>query len=61
MWNVSSCCLCQRTYMAQGYMKGAPNETPTHTCWFVVLCHMCYLTKATVGNIHICKNEINNS
>ena len=30
-----ACCFCQRIYVAQGHMNGAPNETQSHLCKFV--------------------------
>ena len=28
---VSSCCFCQRKYVAQSQINGVPNETQTHS------------------------------
>ena len=30
-----ACCFRQGIYVIQGQMNGAPNETQTHSCWFV--------------------------
>ena len=51
---VSSCCFCQRTYVAQGYLDGPPSSSLIGCLIHMTLCHICSLTKATTGNIHIC-------
>ena len=62
---VPACCFCQRTYVAQGYVNGALNETQTHSRLLVEVTRACatYVLwwKQQAGNIHVCKDKINNS
>ena len=66
----AACCFHQRTYVAQGHMNGAPNETRIHSSKFVRISFVApfiwpcvsYVLwrKQNAANIHVCKNEINN-
>ena len=57
-----ACGFSLRTYVAQGYINGAPNETYMALYRMILIgCPNFLWQKQKTGNIDIYKNEINNS